>query len=41
MRNNFFTVSVTEHWDMLPRDVVKSPLETFKTFLEDFLCNLL
>ena len=41
MRNNFFTVSVTEHWAMLPRDVVKSPLETFKTFLEDFLCNLL
>ena len=41
MRNNFFTVTVTEHWDKLPRDVVKSPLETFKTFLEDFLCNLL
>ncbi|GAB0203126.1 hypothetical protein GRJ2_002778200 [Grus japonensis] len=42
MRNNFFTLRVTEHWDRLPREVVESPsLEIFKTHLDTILCNLL
>ncbi|PKU46164.1 hypothetical protein llap_3545 [Limosa lapponica baueri] len=42
MRRNFFTLRVAEHWNRLPREVVDSPsLETFKTCLEKFLCNLL
>ncbi|KFQ75554.1 hypothetical protein N335_14313, partial [Phaethon lepturus] len=41
MRKNFFTVRVMEHWNRLPREVVESPsLETFKTRLDTFLCNL-
>ncbi|KFQ40448.1 hypothetical protein N332_05343, partial [Mesitornis unicolor] len=41
MRKNFFTVRVTEHWPRLPREVVESPsLETFKTHLAVFLCDL-
>ncbi|PKU32803.1 hypothetical protein llap_16894 [Limosa lapponica baueri] len=42
MRRNFFTLRVAEHWNRLPREVVESPsLETFKTCLDTFLCNLL
>ncbi|PKU44934.1 hypothetical protein llap_4747 [Limosa lapponica baueri] len=42
MRRNFLTLRVAEHWNKLPREVVESPsLETFKTHLDMFLCNLL
>ncbi|PKU44074.1 hypothetical protein llap_5639 [Limosa lapponica baueri] len=41
-RRNFFTLRVAEHWNRLPSEVVESPsLETFKTCLDKFLCNLL
>jgi len=34
MRKNFFTLSVTEHWNRLPREAVEYPsLEIFKTHL--------
>jgi len=37
-----FALRVTEHWNRLPRGVVKSPsLEIFKTHLDMILCNLL
>jgi len=40
-RKNFFTVRITEYWNRLPKDAVGSPsLETFKTFLDVFLCDL-
>ncbi|KFZ57791.1 hypothetical protein N321_11296, partial [Antrostomus carolinensis] len=42
LRKNCFTARVTEHWNRLPREVVESPsLETFKTHLDAFLCNLI
>ncbi|PKU33870.1 hypothetical protein llap_15826 [Limosa lapponica baueri] len=42
MRRNFFPVRVAEPWKRLPREVVESlSLETFKTHLDMFLCNLL
>jgi len=42
MHRSFFTVRVTEHWNRLPREVVQLPsLETFKTRLDTYLCNLL
>jgi len=42
MRNNFFPLRVTEHWNRLPREVVESPsLEIFKTRLDKVLYNLL
>ncbi|GAB0202844.1 hypothetical protein GRJ2_002750000 [Grus japonensis] len=41
MRKNFFTLRMTEHWNRLPREVVESSLEIFKTHLDAILCNLL
>ncbi|KFV76713.1 hypothetical protein N308_04517, partial [Struthio camelus australis] len=42
MRKNFFPVTVTEHWNRLPREVVESPsLEIFKTRLDVILGNML
>jgi len=42
VRKNFFTLSVTEHWNRLPREVVDSPsLEIFRTRLDKVLCSLL
>lgn len=41
MRKNLFLVRVTEPWNRPPRKVVESPsLETFKTRLDAYLCNL-
>lgn len=35
-------MQVTEHWNMLPRDVVESlSLQTFKSYLNKVLGNLL
>ena len=39
-RKNFLTVRVTKHWNRLPKEVVESPLEIFKTLLCAFLFNL-
>jgi len=42
MKNNFFPLRVTEHWNRLPRGAVDSlSLEIFKTCLDKVLCNLL
>jgi len=42
MRNNFFTLRVTEHWNTLPKEVVDSPsLKIFKIRLDKVLCSLL
>jgi len=42
MRNNFFPLRVTEHWNTLPRDVMDClSLGLFKTSLDKFLCSLL
>ena len=41
MRENFFPLRVTEHWNRMPREVMESPLEISKTCLDAFLCNLL
>jgi len=41
MRKNFFPLRVTEPWPRLPREVVESSLEVFKTHLEAVLCSLL
>ena len=41
MRRHFFAVRVTEHWNRLPREVVGSPLEVFKTRLDAILRNVL
>lgn len=35
-------VSVTEHWNRLPRETVQSPsLEIFRIHLDAYLCDLL
>jgi len=42
MRKGFLTLSVTEHWNRLPREAVESAsLEIFKIFLDKVLCRLL
>ncbi|PKU45796.1 hypothetical protein llap_3882 [Limosa lapponica baueri] len=41
MRKNFFMVRVTEPWNRLPREVVESPLEIFKTRLDAVLSSIL
>ena len=42
MKKDFFMMWVTEHWNRLPREAVGSPsLETFKTCLDTFLCDLI
>jgi len=41
MRKNFLTLRVMEHWNRLPREVVDSFLEIFKTRLDKVLCSLL
>ena len=42
MRKNFFPLTVTKHWNRLPRGIVESPsLEMFKTCLDEVLCNVL
>ena len=42
MRKNFFIVGVTEHWHLLPTEVVASPsLELFRTCLDVILGSVL
>ena len=42
MQKNFFMVSVMEHQNRLPREVVESPsMEIFKTHLNACLCDVL
>jgi len=41
MRKNFSPLRVTEHWYKLPREVVESPLQTFKNHPDTILHNVL
>ncbi|KFV74292.1 hypothetical protein N308_03751, partial [Struthio camelus australis] len=42
LRQNFFPVRVTEHWNRLPREVEESPsLDLFKACLDAILGNML
>lgn len=42
VRNNFFIVKVTKHWNKLSREAVESPSpEIFTAHLDAFLRNLL
>ena len=36
----FFPVRVAEPWNRLPRELVESPLQMFKSCLDACLCNL-
>ena len=39
---DFFMVSVMDHWNRLPREAVESPsVEILKIWLDAYLCNLL
>ena len=42
MQKSFVTVRVMEHWNRLPREVVKSPsMEILKAHLDTYMCDLL
>ena len=41
MRKKFSTLRVTDHSNGLPRVAALSPLEIFKTHLDEVMCNLL
>jgi len=42
IRNKFFTVRTTDHWNNLPRDVVGSPsLQVSKLSLDTVLADLI
>jgi len=42
MRKSFITLTMTVHWNRLPKEAVEFPsLEIFKIHLDCFLCNLL
>ncbi|KFP35059.1 hypothetical protein N324_02665, partial [Chlamydotis macqueenii] len=42
IREHFFTMSVLEHWNRLPREVVDAPsLEILKARLDGALSNLI
>jgi len=41
MWKNFLMAREMEHWNGLPREMVESPMEIFKTCLNAHLCNLL
>ena len=41
MRKNFFTSTVTEHWNRLSREATEPPLEIFNSHLDAFLCQVL
>ena len=42
MQKYFFKIRVMEQWNRLPREIMESPsMETFKTHLDAYLCDLL
>jgi len=41
MWKNFFKIRVMEHQNRLPKEVVESPMEIFKTHLDAYLYDLL
>jgi len=41
MKNNFSAVQVTQHYNKLPGEAVKSPLEVLKTHLDAILYSVL
>lgn len=40
-RKKIFRLRVTEYWNKILKEVLESPLEIFKTYLDTFLCQLL